>query len=155
MVTIMKKINDVITELARPVAEAAGVELWDVEYVSEAGQWYLRIYIEHPDGISIDQCEAVSRILDPILDEADPVEESYIFEVASAGAERPLKRPSDFDKFMGEPVLVKLYKAVDGKKEYPGILSGYDNGKVTISIDGNELAFEKSDIALTRLRIEF
>lgn len=151
----MKKINDVIAELARPAAEAAGVELWDVEYVREAGQWYLRVYIDHPNGISIDQCEAVSRMLDPILDEADPVEESYIFEVASAGAERPLKRPSDFDKFMGAPVLVKLYKALDGKKEYPGVLSGYDNGRVTISIDGNELAFEKNDIALTRLRIEF
>ncbi|MBQ8974855.1 MAG: ribosome maturation factor RimP, partial [Oscillospiraceae bacterium] len=104
----MSKITDTVAALARPVVEQAGCELWDVEYVKEAGQWFLRVYIDKEGGVSIDDCEAVSRALDPILDESDPIETSYVFEVSSAGAERSLKRPSDFERFMGSLVEVRL-----------------------------------------------
>ena len=106
----MKKVTETVRELALPVVEENGCKLWDVEYVREAGQWYLRIYIDKDGGVNILDCEAISRALSDILDEADPIESSYIFEVASAGAERPLKRPGDFEQFMGSPVLLKTYK---------------------------------------------
>ena len=122
----MSKVTDLVAELARPVVEAQGCELWDVEYVREAGEWFLRVYIDKEGGVSIDDCEAVSRALDPLLDEADPIESSYNFEVSSAGVERALKRPSDFQRFLGAHIAVKLYSAVDGQKEYLGYLRGYD-----------------------------
>lgn len=99
----MKKVTEVVRELALPVVEENGCKLWDVEYVREAGQWYLRLYIDKDGGVNILDCEAISRAMSDILDEADPIESSYIFEVASAGAERPLKRPSDFEQFMARP----------------------------------------------------
>lgn len=150
----MSKITDIVWKLAQPVAEENGCTVWDVEYVKEAGEWYLRVYIDSDDGISIDQCEAVSRSLDPILDEYDPIPDSYIFEVSSAGLERSLKRQSDFEKFMGSLVEVKLYKARNGIKEYVGRLSGYENGNVEIDISGEKMKFEKSEVANVRLRIE-
>lgn len=150
----MSKVTDTVAALAKPVAEAQGCELWDVEYVREAGQWYLRVYIDKPGGVSIDDCEAVSRALDPILDEADPIEQSYTFEVSSAGAERSLKRPSDFERFMGSLVEVRLYTAVDGVKQAVGHLKGYDAGNVTVEVAGREITYEKDKVANVRLRIE-
>lgn len=150
----MSKITDIVWKLAQPVAEENGCTVWDVEYVKEAGEWYLRVYIDSDDGISIDQCEAVSRSLDPILDEYDPIPDSYIFEVSSAGLERSLKRQSDFEKFMGSLVEVKLYKARNGIKEYVGRLRGYENGNVEIDISDEKMKFEKSEVANVRLRIE-
>ena len=150
----MSKLIDTVTSLAAPVAANHGCELWDVEYVKEAGTWYLRVYIDCEGGVSIDQCEAVSRELDPILDEKDIIPGAYTFEVSSAGAERQLKRPSDFERFMGSLVEVKLYKVKDGRKEFVGNLRGYENGSVTIEISGgNELTFEKNEVANVRLRI--
>ena len=105
--------------------------------------------------MNILDCEAISRALSDILDEADPIESSYIFEVASAGAERPLKRASDFEQFMGSPVLLKTYKPVDGRKEFSGDLAGYDNGAVTLRIGEEEKRFEKDAVALVRLRCDF
>ncbi|MBQ9392497.1 MAG: ribosome maturation factor RimP [Oscillospiraceae bacterium] len=151
----MKKVTEIVAELAAPVVEANGCSLWDVEYVREAGQWYLRLYIDKPGGVDILDCEAVSRTVSDLLDEADPIEGSYTFEVSSAGAERPLKRPSDFAQFMGSPVLVKTYKPKDGRKEFAGTLAGYDEGAVTLDMSGTAVRFEKSEIALVRLRIEF
>lgn len=151
----MSKLIDQVTALAAPVAEKHGCELWDVEYVKEAGTWYLRIFIDAENGVSIDQCEAVSRELDPILDENDFIQVAYTFEVSSAGAERQLKRPSDFERFMGQLVEVKLYKAYDGKKEYVGDLRKYDDGAITIEVAGKEMTFEKSMVANVRLRIAF
>ena len=147
----MSKIETVVTNLARPVVEAQGLELWDVEYVTEGGQRYLRVFLDSPDGVDIDQCEAVSRALDPILDEADPIPDSYIFEVGSAGIERALKRPSDFERFMGEKVEVRLYVTVDGSKTWVGVLEAYDDGDVTV--DGRR--FEKKTIAGVRLHADF
>ena len=153
----MAKVTDVVAQLAAPVVEQAGCSLWDVEYVKEAGEWFLRVYIDKEGGISIDDCEAVSRPLSDLLDEADPIEGSYTLEVGSAGAERALKRPSDFQQFLGSPVLVKLYKPVDGRKEFPGTLTAYNeaNGSLTVDLNGTAYTFGKKDVALCRLRVEF
>lgn len=151
----MSKVTELVTELARPVVEARGCELWDVEYVREAGEWFLRVYIDKEGGVNIDDCEAVSRALDPMLDEADPIETSYNFEVSSAGLERALKRPSDFERFMGSYAAVKLYRTVDGQKEFLGYLRSYDNGSVTIETKSGETrTFEPAQIASVHLRLE-
>lgn len=151
----MAKVTELVAQLAAPAVAAAGCEIWDVEYVREAGEWYLRLYLDKEGGVDIQDCEAVSRVVSDLLDEADPIEGSYTFEVSSAGAERVLKRPSDFEKFLGSPVLVKLYKARDGRKEFPGNLKSYDNGDITITAGGKDLTFPKAEVALCRLRIEF
>ena len=151
----MSKITDLTAQLARPVVEANGCSLWDVEYVKEAGTWYLRILLDKEGGVDIDDCEAVSRAVDPVLDEKDPIPESYRFEVCSAGLERQLKRPSDFERYLGEPVLVKLYRPRDGQKEFPGRLVRYEDGAVTIEMRGREVTFDKAEVALVRLRVEF
>lgn len=149
----MNKIAQKVYDLALPVAERQGVEIWDVEYLREAGQWFLRVYIDKADGIGIDECERFSRELDPILDEADPISESYVFEVSSAGAERELKRPGDFERFIGSMVEVKLYKGLDGRKEYVGALRAYNDGAVSIDVAGKGITFEKDTVAQVRLRI--
>ncbi len=153
----MKKITELTAELAAPAIAEAGCTLWDVEYVKEGGTWYLRVLLDKPGGVDILDCEAVSRKLSDLLDEADPIEGSYTLEVGSAGAERALKRPSDFRQFLGSPVLVKLYRAEAGRKEFPGVLSAYDelSGDVTVTVDGGERTFSKKDLALVRLRVEF
>lgn len=153
----MAKVTEMAAQLAQPFVEAAGCSLWDVEYVKEAGEWYLRFYIDKDGGVSINDCEAVSRPLSDALDEADPIEGSYTLEVGSAGAERALKRPGDFQRYLGSPVLVKLYRNRDGRKEFAGYLKAYDEatGAVTVTVGNQELTFEKKDVALVRLRVEF
>ena len=150
-------VTELTAKLAAPLAEERGCTLWDVEYVKEAGTWYLRVLLDKEGGVDILDCEAISRALSDLLDEADPIEGSYTLEVGSAGAERALKRPGDFARFLGSPVLVKLYRALDGRKEYPGTLTGYDlhSGDVTVSLNGKERTFSKKDVALVRLRVEF
>jgi len=151
----MSKITDAVTALAAPVAAKNGCELWDVEYVKEAGGWYLRVYIDRPDGVSINHCESVSRELDPILDEhEDLIPGSYTFEVSSAGAERRLRRPSDFERFIGSFVEVKLYMPKDGQKLFLGDLIKYDGGAIEIDVSGRRCVFEKPEIANVRLRIK-
>ena len=149
------KITDQVTGFAQPVVESFGCQLWDVEYVREGSERYLRLYIEKEGGVDIDDCEKIHRAIDPILDEKDPIPESYHFEVSSAGLERALKRPGDFERFMGSPVLVKLYRPRNGLKEIPGILRGYEDGKVTVEAGKETITFEKSLVALVRLRVEF
>ena len=149
----MSKISELVTKLAEPLAAELGLELWDVEYVREAGQWFLRVYVDKDGGVSINDCEALSKALDPVLDEADPIPDSYVFEVSSAGAERELKRPRDFEKFMGSAVEVRLYKAVDGSKTWTGTLSGYEDGAVRLQSGDKEYVFEKAQVAKVRLRI--
>ena len=153
----MKKITELTAELAAPVIAERGCTLWDVEYVKEAGTWYLRVLPDKEGGVDILDCEAVSRRLSDLLDEADPIEGSYTLEVGSAGAERALKRPGDFQRYLGSAVLVKLYRNQDGRKEFPGVLAGYDEdtGDVTITVGKQEMTFAKKDIALVRLRVEF
>lgn len=150
----MSKITETVSSLALPLAEELGLELWDVEYVREAGQWYLRIYVDKMGGVDINDCEALSRALDPILDEADPIPGSYVFEVSSAGCERELKRESDFARFMGSLCEVKHYANLDGARSHIGTLAGYDAGAVTIETPQGMLRFEKSQVAQVRLRVE-
>lgn len=153
----MKKITELTAELAAPAIAQQGCTLWDVEYVKEAGTWYLRILLDKDGGVDILDCEAISRKVSDLLDEADPIEGSYTLEVGSAGAERALKRSGDFQRYLGSPVLVKLYRAQEGRKEFAGTLSAYDenSGAVTVTIGASELTFEKKDVALVRLRVEF
>ncbi len=151
----MKKVTEIVAELAAPVAAEFVCELWDTEYVREAGQWFLRLYLDKDGGVDILDCENVSRRVSDLLDEADPIEGSYIFEVSSAGAERQLKRPSDFEKFLGSPVLLKTYQNRDGRKEFPGVLKEYDGGAVVLEMGKQELRFEKNEVAMVRLRIVF
>lgn len=150
----MNRIEKIVWELAEPVVTEANLELWDVEYILEGGQRYLRLYLDGPNGVDLDDCERVSRAFDPILDEKDPIPESYIFEVGSAGCERQLKRPGDFQRFMGSNVEVKLYSAADGAKQWVGTLVGYEDGDVIIQ-SGGEHRFEKKQVASVRLRVEF
>ncbi len=149
------KITDQVAAFARPVVEAHGCSLWDVEYVREGSDYFLRLYIDKDGGVDISDCEAISRAVDPILDEKDPIPESYHFEVCSAGLERPLKRPGDFERFMGSPITVKLYRPLNGQKELPGVLRGYEDGRVTVETGGQTITLEKSQVALVRLRVEF
>ena len=149
----MSKITDVVWALAQPVAEAQNCEIWDVEYVKEAGSRYLRVYIDKADGVSIQDCEQFSRALDPILDEADPIPDSYIFEVSSAGAERVLKRPGDFARFLGEQVEGRLYQPQNGSKTFVGTLKAYENGDVTVAAGSEEKVFAKSTVAQVRLHM--
>ena len=151
----MAKVTEIVAELAAPAVAAAGCELWDVEYVREAGSWFLRLYLDKEGGVDIIDCENVSRVVSDLLDEVDPIEGSYTFEVSSAGAERVLKRPGDFERFMGSPVFVKLYKSKDGRKEFSGHLAGYENGDITVTVGKQSLTFLKDEVALCRLRIEF
>ena len=134
----MSRLTDKIAEIARPVVEEEGCSLWDVEYVREAGTWYLRVFIDREGGVSIDDCERVSRRLDPILDEKDPIPESYVFEVGSAGADRELKRPRDFEQFMGSDVEVRLYRPA-----------------VTLTQGEKTLRFTKEQVAQVRLYVSF
>lgn len=151
----MNKLCDTVFKLALPVAEKIGLEIWDVEFVKEGGEHYLRVFIDKEGGVSIDDCEAFSRAFDKILDEEDPVDSSYIFEVSSAGLERRLTCDFHFKRYMGSAVVLKTFAPRNGKKEFEGVLSGYDGGDVTLSLDGAEETFEKKEIAAVRLRIEF
>ena len=150
------KIFDLVRSFAEPVVLENGCTLWDVEYVREGADWFLRLYIDKDGGVDINDCERISRAVDPILDEKDPVPDSYHFEVCSAGLERTLKRPADFERFLGSAVLVRLYRPKDGSKEFAGKLEGYEDGNITILLqNGKQLTFEKSEVALVRLRVEF
>lgn len=151
----MAKVTDAVAQLALPYVEAAGCTLWDVEYVKEAGEWFLRVYIDKADGVSIEDCEAVSRPLSDKLDEADPIEGSYTLEVSSAGADRVLKKPEHFAQFTGSEVDVRLYRAREGRKELTGVLKGYDNGNVTVELPGGDVTLEKKDVAQVRLHVSF
>ena len=149
------KVTERVTQFAKPIVEEKGCTLWDVEYVREGSERYLRLYIDKEGGVDIEDCEKVHRAVDPVLDQEDPIAESYHFEVCSAGLERTLKRPGDFQQFMDSPILVKLYRPRNGLKEIPGILRGYEDGRVTVEAGKETITFEKSEVALVRLRVEF
>ena len=139
-----------------PIVESKGFELVDVEYVKEAGTWYLRAYIDKEGGIAVDDCEVISRKLSDWLDKEDFIDDSYILEVSSPGLGRPLKKEKDYVRSMGREVEVRLYKAIDRQKEFTGTLSAYDDKTVTLTMeDGSEAVFEKADIALIRLALDF
>lgn len=143
-------------EILLPVVEEYGFELVDVEYVKEGSTWYLRAYIDKPGGITINDCETVSRRLSDILDEKDYIDESYIMEVSSPGLGRPLKKEKDFRRSIGREVEIKTYRMIDKTKDFTGVLKEYDAGMVTVELeDGTLKTFEKGDIALIRLAFDF
>lgn len=139
-----------------PLMDEYHFELVDVEYVKEAGTWYLRAYIDKEGGIAVDDCEVISRKLGDWLDKEDFIDESYILEVSSPGLGRPLKKEKDFVRSMGKDVEVRLYRQIDKQKEFTGTLHAYDENTVTLAMeDGSEMVFEKPDIALIRLALDF
>lgn len=140
-------------ELLQPIAQENGVEIYDVEYVREGSNRYLRAYIDKPDGVSIDDCEAVSRKLSEVLDREDFIPDAYILEVSSPGLGRTLKKDRHFEKSLGQEVEIKLFQPVEKCKEFTGILQSYDKDSITIDSNGQELRFERNKIALARLTI--
>ena len=139
-----------------PVMEKHHFELVDVEYVKEAGTWYMRAYIDKEGGITVDDCEVINRELGDWLDQEDFIEDSYILEVSSPGLGRPLKKEKDFARSIGKEVDIKLYKAVEKQKDYTGVLEAYDKDTVTIGLeDGTRITFERPSIALIRLAFDF
>ena len=142
-------------DLVMPIVEKYGFELVDVEYVKEGGNFYLRAYVDKPGGITVDDCETVSREFSDKLDEADFIDEAYIMEVSSPGLGRPLKKEKDFKRSMGEEVEIRTYRPINREKEFYGILTAYDENSVTIDCEGEEKIFQKADIALIRLAFDF
>ena len=143
-------------ELITPILDRMNFELVDVEYVKEGGTWYLRAYIDKEGGITVNDCEAVAREMNEILDREDFVDDSYVFEVSSPGLGRPLKKEKDYIRSMGKEVEIRTYRAINREKEFYGILSAFDENTVTIKTeDETEMTFEKSDIALIRLAFDF
>jgi ribosome maturation factor RimP len=150
-----KSIVETVTEIVLPITAQLGLELVDVEYVKEGSSWYLRIYIDKENGINIDDCQSVSEKVSDILDERDPIPNSYILEVSSPGLDRPLKTERDFEKYKGELVEVKLFKAIDKTQMFEGTLLEKSNNQVVIDIDGNITKFDMKDIAVIRRLIKF
>lgn len=142
-------------ELLLPIAEKNGVDIYDVEYVKEGSEYYLRAYIDKEEGVSINDCEAVSRALSDALDQVDFIPDAYILEVSSPGLGRTLKKDRHFEKSLGEDVEIKLFRAADGCKEYEGTLVGFDGESVTIATEDGEKKFVRSDIAIIRLALDF
>ena len=142
-------------ELLQPLVDAHGFELVDVEYVKEAGNWYLRAYIDKPGGIAVDDCEVISRALSDKLDEEDYIEDSYILEVSSPGLGRPLKKDKDFQRSIGKEIEVRTFRAIDKQKEFTGILKEFNTDSFTIVIEDNEMTFQRSETALVRLAFDF
>ena len=147
-----------VKELVEPVIEGLGIELVDTEYVKEGSNWYLRLYIDKPGGVSIDDCQTVHEAVNDIIDEADPIDGPYIFEVSSPGLDRPLKTERDFLRNIGEIVELSLYaKDEEGSKNYEGILAGYEDGKVTIKEENSEKTrtFTMKAVSLVKKAIRF
>ena len=139
-----------------PIIDRLGFELVDVEYVKEAGNWYLRAYIDKPGGITVNDCEQVSREFSDILDEKDYIEDAYIFEVSSPGLGRPLKKEKDYARSIGEEVEIRTFRAIDRQKDFCGVLKAYDKDTVTIVYeDDSEQIFDRTNIALIRLALDF
>ena len=142
-------------EVLAPIAEANGVEIYDVEYVKEGSDWYLRAYIDKPEGVNILDCENVSRALSDKLDEEDFIDDAHILEVSSPGLGRTLKKDKHLEKSLGEEVELRLYKPKDKQKEFAGILKAFDENSVTIETQEEEKVFARSEIALIRLAFDF
>ena len=142
--------------LILPVLEEHKFDLWDTEYVKEAGTWYLRYFIDKEGGITIDDCETVSRRISDLLDEKDFIPEAYILEVSSPGLGRQLKKARDYERSLGQEVELRLFKPVGGSKEYTGTLRGYDADSFTIEFeDGEKMTFARPDVAVIRLAFDF
>lgn len=149
-----KKSNTVeaVTKLVKPIVEEMGLSLWDVRFVKEGAAWYLRIFIDKDSGVSIDDCEAVTRAIDQPLDELDPIEQNYFLEVSSPGIERELTKPEHFDAFLGAPVMLKLIRPnQQGERELSGTLIAHDKDTVTVALEGTESVINKKDTVYIKL----
>lgn len=149
------KVEDVVYEICKPVVDKHKFELVEVEYKKEGGEWYLRIYIDKEGGITIDDCQAVSEEVSELLDQADPIDSSYIFEVSSPGIDRPLKTERDYQKSMGKLVEAKLFAPLEGKKVIEGLLSGYTEDTVELDQNGTKIVLEKKQVAIIKPVIIF
>lgn len=150
-----KAVENRTEELLSPIAEENGVEIYDVEYLKEGSDWYLRAYIDKPEGVNIQDCENVSRALSDKLDEVDFIDDAYILEVSSPGLGRTLKKDKHLEKSLGEEVELRLYKPRDKQKEFTGILKSFDADSVIIETEEEEKVFARSEIALIRLAFDF
>ena len=150
------KTTEIVESLVRVKIAEMGYELDEVEYVKEYGNMVLTLYIDSENGVTIDDCEKVSRAIDPILDENDPIEEAYYLSVSSIGIDRPLKKDKDFERNMGKKLQVKLYAPINKKKEHLGVLTGYDEENFTINVEKmGEVTIKRKDAALIRPWIDF
>lgn len=152
---IKNNIAGTVLTIVSPVAEQLGYMIWDVEFVKEGTKRILRITIDSENGITIDDCEKFHRAIDPLLDEADPIAESYYLEVSSPGVERELKTDEHIRRSVGEKVSIKLYAPKDGKKSFAGILEGADDGSVVLSTENGRTVFERSEIAKIQTVFDF
>ncbi|HBF7897363.1 ribosome maturation factor RimP [Clostridioides difficile] len=151
-----KNLEATIEEIVTKITDEHGFEMVDVEYVKEAGEYYLRVYIDKEKGISLNECELVSRELSPILDEKDPIKENYFLEVSSPGLDRALKKDRDFVRYQGRDVDLKLYKPLNGCKQFEGELVGLtEDNNIKIIVNGKEMEFNRKDVAIVRLAIKF
>ena len=137
-------------KLIAPIVEANHVELFDVDYVKEGQDWYLRVYIDKEGGVTIDDCQAVSRAFNEVLDKENYIADQYIFEVSSPGLTRPLKKEKDYEKSIGRLLDIRLYKAVDGKKEYTGVLKEYNKDAIVIETDDAQVTIERGNLSMIR-----
>ncbi|MBQ6752439.1 MAG: ribosome maturation factor RimP [Clostridia bacterium] len=147
----MANVTEKIWELAEPLASDLGLSIWDVRYVKEGADWFLRIFIDKEGGVSIDDCVEMTHAIDGPLDELDPIKDAYTLEVSSPGAERALTRDEHFEKYIGSKVMVKLIRPLDGKREFKGILKGYDKGDVTVETDDTSFVFNKKEASYVKL----
>lgn len=149
------QIKSAVEEMVKPFLDENGFELVDIEYVKEGSNWFLRVYVDKDGGIDIDDCGRVSEYLSAKLDEKDPIPVAYFLEVSSPGAERPLKKPSDFQKAVGKHVFVTTYEPIDGKKEFEGVLEAYDGEQLTVNIGKKSAVIPAAKLASARLAIVF
>jgi len=150
-----RKVEDIVYDIAKPVTDRHGFELLEVEYKKEGADWYLRLYLDKDGGITIDDCQAVSEVVSDLLDEADPIDHPYIFEVSSPGIDRPLKTDRDYERNIGKEVEAKLFSPINGKKLIEGVLQGYTDSKVELLIDGKPMELDRNAIALIKPVIKF
>lgn len=147
-------VYESVKAMAEPIAESLGLSVWDVRYLKEGASWYLRIFIDKEEGVSIDDCEAMSRAIDAPLDELDPVKEAYILEVSSPGIERELTRPEHFDRFIGADIMVRLIRPMEILgREFKGVLKAHDKETLTVADHSgeNEVTINKKDAAWVKL----
>lgn len=150
-----RRTEDITREIALPILDDLGYELVDIEYKKEGAHWYLRLYIDKPNGITLDDCQEASQRIGEMLDKKDPIAHNYYLEVSSPGLDRPLKKEEDFIRYKGHKVDVSLYKPIAGSRKHTGKLIGLIDDVIEIDVDGKSMKFERDDVAIVRLTIEF